>query len=89
MAGADVGVLHLPNREVWKHASPLKVAEYAAAGLPVVASEVSGLEQYRDEDWIQLIEKASTGDMTSFELFMSLWHSKIHPRIPKEWEKNS
>ena len=55
LAGADVGVLHLPNREVWKHASPLKVAEYAAAGLPVVASEVSGLEQYRDEDWIQLI----------------------------------
>ena len=55
LAGADVGVLHLPNREVWKNASPLKVAEYAAAGLPVVASEVSGLEQYRDEDWIQLI----------------------------------
>ena len=55
LASADVGVLHLPNREVWKHASPLKVAEYAAAGLPVVASEVSGLERYRDEDWIQLI----------------------------------
>lgn len=44
---------------------------------------------FTKEDWIQLIEKASTGDMTSFELFMSLWHSKIHPRIPKEWEKNS
>ena len=55
LASADVGVLHLPNREVWKHASPLKVAEYAAAGLPVVSSEVSGLERYRDEDWIQLI----------------------------------
>ena len=55
LAGADVGVLHLPNRDVWRHASPLKVAEYAAAGLPVVASEVSGLERYRDAEWLKLI----------------------------------
>ncbi len=55
LATADVGVLHLPNREVWRHASPLKVAEYAAAGLPVVASEVSGLERYRNAEWIRLI----------------------------------
>ena len=59
LASADIGVLHLPNRDVWKHASPLKVAEYAAAGLLVVASEVSGLEQYRDEEWLALI---SLGD---------------------------
>ncbi len=55
LAGADVGVLHLPNRDVWRHASPLKVAEYAAAGLPVVASEVSGLERYRNAEWLKLI----------------------------------
>ncbi len=55
LAGADIGVLHLPNRDVWKHASPLKVAEYAAAGLPVVASEVSGLERYRGAEWLKLI----------------------------------
>ena len=55
LAGADVGVLHLPKRDVWRHASPLKVAEYAAAGLPVVASEVSGLERYRDAEWLTLI----------------------------------
>jgi len=55
LSGADVGVLHLPNRDVWRHASPLKVAEYAAAGLPVVASEVSGLERYRDAEWLKLI----------------------------------
>ena len=47
--------LHLPNRDVWKHASPLKVAEYAAAGLPVVASNVSGLEQYGDSEWLTLV----------------------------------
>jgi len=55
LAGADIGVLHLPNRDVWRHASPLKVAEYAAAGLPVVASEVSGLDRYRDAEWLKLI----------------------------------
>jgi len=55
LAGADVGVLHLPNRDVWRHASPLKVAEYAASGLPVVCSDVSGLERYRDAEWLKLI----------------------------------
>ncbi len=55
LAKADIGVLHLPNRDVWRHASPLKVAEFAAAGLPVVASEVSGLEPYRDAEWLTLI----------------------------------
>jgi len=55
LASADIGVLHLPNRDVWKHASPLKVAEYAAAGLPVVASNVSGLERYGDSEWLTLI----------------------------------
>ena len=55
LSQCDVGVLHLPNRDVWRHASPLKVAEYAASGLPVVASEVSGLERFRDSAWIRLI----------------------------------
>ena len=55
LASADVGVMHLPNRDVWRHASPLKVAEFAAAGLPVVASEVSGLEPYRNAEWLTLI----------------------------------
>ena len=54
LANADVGVLHLPNRDVWKSASPLKVAEYAASGLPVVCSDVSGLERYRDAEWLKL-----------------------------------
>ena len=61
LAGADIGVLHLPNREVWRHASPLKVAEFAAAGLPVVASEVSGLERFRDAEWLTLIPLGDDG----------------------------
>lgn len=54
LAGSDIGVLHLPNRDVWRFASPLKVAEFAASGLPVVSSEVSGLEKFRDSEWITL-----------------------------------
>ena len=64
LASCDIGVLHLPNREVWRHASPLKIAEYAAAGLPVVASDVSGLEQYRDAEWMTLIP---LGDDDAFQ----------------------
>ena len=55
LAGADIGVLHLPNRDVWKHASPLKVAEYAAAGLVVVASNISGLDEFKNAEWLTLI----------------------------------
>jgi len=55
LAAADIGVMHLPNRDVWKQASPLKVAEFAASGLPVVASDVSGLEPYREAEWMTLI----------------------------------
>lgn len=55
LACADIGVMHLPNRDVWKYASPLKVAEFAAAGLVVVASDVSSLEQYRDAEWLTLV----------------------------------
>ena len=55
LASADVGVLHHPKREEWRNASHLKVAEYAASGLPVVCSDVSGLERYRDAEWLKLI----------------------------------
>ncbi len=55
LAEADIGVLHLPDRDVWKYASPLKVAEFAASGLPVVASDVSGLDCFRDAPWLKLV----------------------------------
>ena len=40
---------------------------------------------FTKEDWIQLMEKSSEGDMTSYDLLVSLWHSKVSPRIPREY----
>ena len=40
---------------------------------------------FSKEDWIQLMEKSSEGDMTSYDLLVSLWHSKVEPRIPREY----
>ena len=40
---------------------------------------------FTKEDWIQLMEKSSEGDMTSYDLLVSIWHSKVEPRIPREY----
>ena len=41
---------------------------------------------FSKEDWIQLMEKSSAGDMTSLELLMSLWNSKVSPRLPRSYQ---
>ena len=56
---ADIGVMALPNKPVWRFASPLKVAEFAASGLPVISSDVAGLAAYAEQDWLRL---TSLGD---------------------------
>ena len=47
--------MHLPNRPEWKGASPLKVSEYAASGMCVVCSDVSGLSEFREEEWLSIV----------------------------------
>jgi len=63
LSEADIGLLHLPNRQEWRGASPLKVSEYAAAGMCVICSDVSGLSEFRDEEWLTLVP---LGDDSSF-----------------------
>jgi len=55
LSKGDIGLLHLPNRSEWKGASPLKVSEYAASGMCVISSDVSGLSEFIDEEWLTLI----------------------------------
>ena len=55
LSQADIGLLHLPNRSEWRGASPLKVSEYAAAGMCVISSDVSGLSKFKDEEWLTLV----------------------------------
>tara|TARA_B100001996_G_C18641131_1_gene585651 strand:- start:272 stop:1300 length:1029 start_codon:yes stop_codon:yes gene_type:complete len=63
LSEAEIGLMHLPNRPEWRGASPLKVSEYAAAGMCVVSSEVSGLSEFREEEWLSLIP---LGDNAAF-----------------------
>ena len=63
LSEADIGLLHLPNRPEWRGASPLKISEYAASGLCVISSDVSGLSEFRDEEWLTLVP---LGDDSSF-----------------------
>ena len=63
LSEADIGLLHLPNRPEWRGASPLKISEYAASGMCVISSDVSGLSEFRDEEWLTLVP---LGDDSSF-----------------------
>ena len=63
LAAADIGVMHLPDRMEWKGASPLKVVEYAAAGLCVVTSDVGDMPDPRSNPWLRLVP---LGDNAAF-----------------------
>ncbi len=48
--------------------------------------------EFSAEDWLKLCKNASQGDMTSMEMFMVLWETKVIPYLdPKfraRWEEN-
>ena len=49
-------MLPMPRTEIWSIASPLKLVEYAAAGLHVVGIDHEGHRWEGQEDWLHLIE---------------------------------
>jgi len=51
----DVGLSPMDGREVWSISSPLKMAEYAAAGLQVVATNQPGHQIGESLEWLRLI----------------------------------
>ncbi len=50
----DIGLLPMPPGIVWSTASPLKLAEYAAAGLAVVGTDHLGHRLEESSGWINL-----------------------------------
>jgi len=56
LADRHVGLLPLPDTEVWNHASPLKVFEYAASGLCVVATDIECHRVLGERPWLELTD---------------------------------
>lgn len=56
-----VGLLPMPDSEVWKLASPLKLAEYAASGLLILGIDHSGhrVKDGMQPPWIKLVGQQS------------------------------
>ena len=67
MNKCDVGILPMPDTPIWKIASPLKLAEYAASGLVTIGPKHSGNKIERDAEWSLL----SSGNMW-FEEYIEL-----------------
>ena len=55
----DVGLLPMPENEIWNMASPLKRSEYLASGLVVCGVDHSGHQLKGSGDWLQLFDQNS------------------------------
>lgn len=49
IAAADVGILSFPNIQWWAVSSPIKLMEYLAMGLPMVATDIPAVRIVTDE----------------------------------------
>jgi len=56
LANADIGLLPMPDKQIWRIASPLKLAEYAASGLIVAGVKHAGNNVSFDSNWLFLNE---------------------------------
>lgn len=57
LSKCDIGLLPMPPRKVWSTSSPLKLAEYAAAGLAVIGVKHPGHELPGSSGWMELGDK--------------------------------
>ena len=55
LAKMDVGLLPMGNKLVWRTASPLKLFEYAASNLPIVATDIEAHRLEGGPEWIALV----------------------------------
>ena len=57
LSSYDIGLLPMPENEVWNLASPLKRSEYLASGLVVCGVDHSGHQLNDSGDWLQLFNQ--------------------------------
>ncbi len=62
LSSGHVALFPLPDGENWRLASPLKVREWAAAGLPMVLSNITPHKSIGDRNWVKLVEHDATSD---------------------------
>jgi len=55
LSNMDVGLSPMDDRETWAISSPLKLAEYAAAGLQVLATDQPGNHFEFEAEWIHFV----------------------------------
>ena len=56
LSGYDVGFLPMPDKPVWRLASPLKRGEYLASGMIVLGMNHTGHQMDNSGDWLQLFD---------------------------------
>lgn len=63
LSASDIGIAPFSSQRNKRIGlSPLKIRDYAAAGLPIVTTRLPGLENLQDESWICLAEPESSAD---------------------------
>ncbi len=81
LSECHIGIIPLPDRFQWKFSSPLKMFEYAASGLTVIATDIHCHRSIGERRWLRLTNPdifAEEG-LKHFEEIMS----------ERVWERNS
>ncbi len=55
LATGHLAIFPLPDKQIWHLASPLKVREWAAAGLPMLLSDITAHRSIGERTWLRLI----------------------------------
>ncbi len=63
LESAHLAIFPLPDSEIWRLASPLKVREWAAAGLPMILSDITPHQSVGERKWVRLVAPNAPFDM--------------------------
>ena len=59
LVGCEIGIIPFPDLEIWNHSSPLKLFEFAASGLSVIATDIVCNQVVGDREWLYLYDPKS------------------------------